>query len=147
MRLRAVIIDDVESVRYSMRLHLEALGHEVVTLDSPAMLPCCLAETCPSSGPCHDVLFVDYNMPKMDGLEFLEGQVQRQCKQPDWTRFLFSGYSEAIDAARLAATGSELLVKPLRLSEINQVLTRVREKLDPQRQLQPLPDSLYAADL
>jgi len=139
MQMRVVIIDDEECVRYSMRLHLEALGHEVITAADPGELSSCAGTCCTSEQPCADVFFVDYRMLSMTGLDFIASQIARGCKQPASTKILFSGYAHEIDRDRVQALGCRLLDKPLRLSDINSVLTEVKAQLDPTRILNDRP--------
>jgi len=118
-----------------MRLHLEALGHEVVTAADPSDLSHCCGTRCQSEHPCADIFFVDYRMPSMTGLDFIAAQTARGCKQPAATKILFSGNPHEVDQARLQALGCRLLAKPLRLSDINSVLTEIKVLLNPARRL------------
>jgi two-component system LytT family response regulator len=87
-----------------------------------------------------DLLFLDVEMPKMSGLEFLE-DIQTQIS---WTMFtvIYSAFEHySIPAMRLSAF--DFLLKPYRQTELETVLCRVRSQLI-EPTTQQLPQTSFA---
>jgi signal transduction histidine kinase/CheY-like chemotaxis protein len=71
---RALLVDDDEMVRRSMRQALEPIGWKVTEAENGQVAVAALATAQP------DVIILDLMMPKMDGFEFLDELHSR----PDW---------------------------------------------------------------
>ena len=65
--MNAIVIDDSSAMRRILRRLLEGIGFEVLeAADGQAGLECL------TQNPDQDIVLVDWNMPVMDGLEFVK---------------------------------------------------------------------------
>lgn len=69
-----------------------------------------------------DVVLSDVNMPGMDGPALL-GEVRRRW--PDMVRLVLSGYADTAASNRLASVAHQFFDKPLRISDLVEVLRRI----------------------
>ena len=80
MKLRFVVIDDIEGVRDILQEYLTHLGHEVLCAEHPLAEPACKKAQCTNEFSCADAYFVDLSMPYMTGIDFFESLTRRGCK-------------------------------------------------------------------
>ncbi len=139
MKLRFVVIDDVEGIRLLFREYLTDLGHEVICAEHPLAVPVCNKTQCSKGFACADGYFVDLSMPYMTGIEFLESLFRRGCKAPPRNKVLMSGNfsQEVYDKAK--ELGVTLVNKPLELSKIGELVEEMHNCVDPNRRLADLP--------
>ena len=134
MKLKIFVIDDEESIRDTFRWHLEDLGHEVFTFAAPSECDVQAYCLCQQSTPCTDALLIDYNMPGMNGLDFIESQMSHGCKGDPKNFLLMSGDTTPIDMKKAARIGCYVEQKPLSLETlerwISDVQSRKRETQD-----------------
>jgi len=126
MKLRIVVIDDEESIRDTFRWHLEDLGHEVFTFAEPLECDVQLYCSCQQNVSCSDALLIDYHMPGMNGLDFLENQMKKGCKGNPANVLLMSGDTTKIDMDRVAELGCYVEQKPLSLETIEKWIYEVQ---------------------
>jgi len=85
-RMRILLIDDDEWVRDSMTLYFKEEGCSVLALETAEEgLKAIRKEL-------YDIIFVDYRLPGMDGLEFLD-VVQNICRHS--IKILITAYTES----------------------------------------------------
>jgi len=118
MKLRIFVIDDEECIRDAFKWHLESLGHEVITAARPEMCSVYQGHDCSLDAACGDMLIIDYNLPIMNGLDFVEQLQRRGCKGAIRRVMLLSGSLAEIDMTRAKVLGCEVRQKPLRLAEL-----------------------------
>lgn len=118
MQLRIFVIDDEECIRDTFRWHLEELGHEVVTAATPRVCDAYRNHDCQRELPCGDMLIIDYNLPKMNGLDFVEKMRRHGCIGMLHKVMLLSGSPTEIDMGRAERLGCDVREKPLRLHEL-----------------------------
>jgi len=135
MKLRIFIIDDEECIRDSYMWHLESLGHEVITAAQPEMCNIYRDYHCESDVACGDILIIDYNLPIMTGLEYIEQLHAHGCKGAIKQVMLLSGSLTEIDMERAKALGCEIRQKPLRLAELEEWVDECAKTIDPDRKL------------
>ena len=126
MKLKVFVIDDEESIRDTFRWHLEDMGHEVCTFAAP---PECDVQSyclCQQSTPCTDALLIDYNMPGMNGLDFIENQMSHGCKGNTRNVLLMSGDTTQVDIQKVAELGCHLEQKPLSLETLEKWISEVQ---------------------
>lgn len=138
MKLRIFVIDDEESIRETFQWHLEANGHEVVVAEDPLISDIYHGCECQEDHPCGDLLFVDYMMPRMSGLEFIEMMHKRGCKGNPANKYIMSGNVNVIDMGRVKEIGCNVLQKPVTLEKIDEIVAEFEESLSPDRQLTSL---------
>ncbi|MDH3997384.1 MAG: response regulator [Desulfuromonadales bacterium] len=141
MKLRILIIDDEECIRDTFRWHLEDQGHEVLTASEPLSCDIYQGGECCHQHPCADLLFVDYHMPRMNGLEFLEYLHQKGCKGLAAHRVLITGDSSAVDMEKVRELGCQLKEKPVNYEELDKIVQEVERQTDPKRKLNDLLES------
>ena len=122
------MIDDEESIRDTFRWHLEDLGHEVVTFASPAECDVQKLCLCQQSSPCVDAILIDYNMPEMNGLDFVETQKKHGCKGDSRNVLLMSGDTTKIDMNKVAELGCSLEQKPFSLETLEKWISEVQSR-------------------
>jgi CheY-like chemotaxis protein len=114
-----LVVDDQASVGRFMVDQLETFGLEAMHCASPAEALGMLD----GPEPPADVVIVDYTMPEMNGLEFIEGLRQRQPRLP---ALLYSGYLEQVPEDTLARLDlPPPLEKPINTLELFRALQRL----------------------
>jgi two-component system, chemotaxis family, chemotaxis protein CheY len=106
--VRALVIDDSKAIRIILRRLLGELGFEVVeAADGREALQHLAGANRP-----FDVALVDWNMPEMNGLEFVR-EVRGQQGHEDLTMVMVTTETEAGQVVRaLAAGANEYIMKP-----------------------------------
>ena len=126
MKLKIFVIDDEESIRDTFRWHLEDMGHEVFTYAAPVDCDVQAYCLCQQSTPCTDALLIDYNMPGMNGLDFIEDQMSHGCKGDPRNMLLMSGDTTQIDMKKASALGCSVEQKPLPLETLERWISEVQ---------------------
>ena len=105
--MRAIVIDDSRAMRMILRRTLQGAGFEVVeAADGQQALDAVHA------GPVPDVALIDWNMPVMNGLEFVVA-VRANRAWRDMTMMMVTTESEHGQIVRALAAGAhEYLIKP-----------------------------------
>ncbi len=138
MKLRFFVIDDEEGLRQLLHEYLTILGHEVICAENPVADCLCNKPSCSSEFPCADGYFVDYSMPEMNGIDYLEGLVKRGCKSPTRNRAIMSGNLPQDVFDRATKIGCPVLYKPFGLEEIRGLVEEMSARVDPSRKLADL---------
>lgn len=129
MELYSVILaDDEEQIRagISRKINWEQLGFKLI---GEAENGAEALELCEQLRP--DVLLTDIKMPFMDGLELCRNLNK---SLPTAKMIVFSGFDDFEYARQAVSSGVfEYIMKPINASELSDVLTRLREKLDNER--------------
>jgi len=135
MRLRIFVIDDEQCIRDSFKWHLEDQGHEVLTAPEPVVCDIYKGHDCSEIYPCGDILFVDYNMPRMTGLEFVELMSQRGCKGHPSNKIIMSGDTTTIDMERVNRLGCQVIQKPVTLLRVDEIIDECKSRISEKRRL------------
>mgnify|MGYP000238817580 CR=1 FL=1 len=130
MKLKIIVIDDEECIRDSFMWHLEDQGHEVITAEEPKMCDVYCKQACSKDGPCGHVLFVDYHMPQMTGLDFIEQMAAYGCMIPPANKIIMSGNVADIDEDRVRNAGCQLVEKPLSLARIDAIIEAAKKNIE-----------------
>jgi EAL domain-containing protein (putative c-di-GMP-specific phosphodiesterase class I) len=140
---RVLIIDDDERVLRYMSLMVQQSGFEVVV--SSTIKPNLLAGLGPS-----DFIFVDMQMPGMDGIQVLEVLSRHGVK----SRIVpMSGsHAEVLETAERIARRNGLsvagfLTKPFRQDELRRILDEAPGELQKQKGHRPLPSEINIEDI
>jgi two-component system chemotaxis response regulator CheY len=106
--VRALVIDDSKAIRIILRRLLAELGFEVVEAADGRQALGRLAEL----EPRPDLVLVDWNMPEMNGLEFVR-EVRGSGGNDDVTMVMVTTETESSQVVRaLAAGANEYVMKP-----------------------------------
>jgi two-component system chemotaxis response regulator CheY len=105
--MRALILDDSRAMRMILRRIMHAAGFEVVeAADGQQGLDAL------SGGPLPDVALVDWNMPRIDGLSFVNAVRDNPDYRP-MTLMMVTTESEHDQVVRALAAGAhEYIIKP-----------------------------------
>lgn len=113
--MNAVILDDEPMVLALLRGVLGRRGYSVEAYSTPIRCPLYSAPGCPCEPqvPCPDVILTDFDMPLVNGIEFVEHLKMKGCKCRHIA--LISGL--LTDATRLKAQplGVTVFAKPFQL--------------------------------
>jgi len=129
MPLKIFVIDDEESIRITLKWHLEDLGHEVITAAQPQCCDVLLGHHCSQEEARGNALIIDYLMPGMTGLEFIERLVQRGCRGSTSNMLIISGNTSAIDMAKVREFGCSVMQKPVSFAELEEWLEGVEKNV------------------
>ena len=115
-----LVVDDVDLVRDLAKELLETSGLTVLTAGGgPEALK--ILET---ANPSVDVLFTDYNMPKMNGIDLIDQVAKRWPK----TKFIMaSGYLSETARTRSGEHNTQLVLKPYDMFEVSKIITKMLE--------------------
>lgn len=105
--MKALIIDDSRTTRAIIARLLQGLGYETSEAANGADA---LARLEAHGVP--DIAFVDWNMPEMTGLEFVQHARQDRCHDGMQIIMVTSENETAFIAAALEAGANEYLMKP-----------------------------------
>jgi len=122
MKPRIIIIDDEECIRETFKWHFEDQGYEVMTFAEPLQCQVYNQCACTHAQACGDILLVDYYMPRMTGLEFLELMARRGCKGKPENKIIMSGDTSAIEMDRVKKIGCRVLQKPVPLAKLDEII-------------------------
>ena len=135
MRHRAVIFEDDALIRYALWKLFDGRGYEVLTFPEPGM---CLLHVvqecpCPSDTSCSDLIISDVNMSGTNGIDFLEGLIQKGCRQRHIA--LMSGNFSGTDLSRASQLGCTLFSKPLEMARLTTWIEDTERSIPPERKL------------
>jgi len=129
MPLKIFVIDDEESIRTTLRWHLEDLGHQVVSAARPQACDILVGHQCRQDVACGDALIIDYRMPGMTGLDFIGRLLQQGCKGSTANMLIISGNIADIDMARVREYGCSVMQKPVSFAELEAWLAKVADNV------------------
>lgn len=122
MSKRALVIEDNELVRETLKAMLEFLGFEVVVAEDGKKAVEEFNSAVNSKNP-FDVVFVDLVMPEMSGKEVME---KLKEIDPDVNALISSGYSNDKSIAEYEKLGFKgILNKPYTLQELEEALKKL----------------------
>ena len=120
--LKAMIVDDEAPARSELRFLLDEEGNTEVVAEAASVSE---AIEKLKEYPC-DVVFLDINMPEVNGLKFAAGL---QCLTSPPAVVFVSAYSEyALEAFQVKAV--DYLVKPVETERLAQALAHVRDNVN-----------------
>jgi DNA-binding response OmpR family regulator len=126
--MKVVLIDDDPQILSVLGKLLKRRGHEVLTFDNPLSCPIYSSTLCPCSPDsiCPDIIISDVDMPKVNGLKFIEMISQKGCKCRKLA--LISGKGlENDDLRRMTNLGTRFFAKPLDFSAFVEWLIRTEQ--------------------
>ena len=128
MKIKAIVLDDDDSIRTITSEILKDRGYEVCASSEPLFSPVYLNEecTCPDEY-CSTIVITDINMPNMTGLEFIEHQKSMGCKFQNVAVMSGRWTNEAL--AHANRLGCQTFSKPFKITEIIKWLDECEERL------------------
>ena len=138
MRLRIFVIVKEDSIRESMRLHLQDQGHEVVAISEPRACKVYNQKACNHQHPCGDILFIDHSFPRMSGLDFIAEMIEKGCKGLTRNKVVMANSATEADFRRAEQLGCVLLKKPVTLCDIDTLIASMQQRIPKGRKLSRL---------
>lgn len=138
MNFRVFVIDDEESIRETFDWYLSSKGHEVITLPNPSFCALYLGENCDIEDPCADFLIIDYSMPRMNGIEFLELLEKHNCLHSARVKLILTGNANMVDKETAKRLGCEVRQKPMTVIEVEEWINAWAETIPEGRKLADL---------
>ena len=141
MKIRAFIIDDDKQMREALTIILKDRGYEVYTFTQAHLCPIYLDKhcQCPQEHACGDILLSDIDMPRMNGIDFIEHQIKNGCKGIRQNKALMSGTWTDEQLNRARKLGCQTFQKPIRLEKLNEWLEECEKRIEPSRKLAEIP--------
>jgi len=112
--MKIVLIDDDPQVLSVLSRLIQRRGHQVLTYDSPLACPIYTSTHCPCvpEAICPDIIISDIDMPKVNGMKFIERVFQKGCKCKQLA--LISGQGvDYTNSNRMTKMGATIFTKPL----------------------------------
>lgn len=133
--LRVLIFEDNNFVRGALKDFLGEFGYEVFTFEDPVASPLYKKSYCDcrSGKTCTDIIISDVNMPFVNGLDFIKGQIQKGCKVK--SRALMSGDWTHANLQSAQNLGCRVFTKPFDIIEIVRWIEDCQKRMDPFREL------------
>ena len=128
--MKAIILDDDPLIVSFLAHGFHRRGYEVVTYSTPAECPLYLAESCPchTEDFCRSVIISDFDMPIVNGVQFIEALRGKSCKCPHIA--LMSGFSMPREAVERAARWNvRFFAMPFHWSQIKDWLNQIEPSL------------------
>ena len=143
MKIRAFVFDDNRELRSLLTSILTNRGYEVIPYEGPTYCPVYLDKkrTCPHDHPCVDIIVTDMQMPNVTGLEFIENQVEKNCRINIENVALMSGTWKEEELERIRRLGCKVFEKPFFFEQFEKWLDECEKRIDPKRKLAKLPGS------
>ena len=128
--MKAMILDDNPTIRSMLERMLHRRGYVVVTYANPTECPLYMDEPrqCPTDDSCPSVIVTDYDMPFVNGVEFIEALHRKGCDCPHVALITGSLPDEPI-MERIAKLGITFFQKPVHRDQIHGWLDRVESAL------------------
>jgi DNA-binding response OmpR family regulator len=124
--MKILLIDDEESIAFTLKLLLENQGHELnVVSDGESGINA--FKTSLNSGNPFDLVITDYRMPDKDGAEVIS---ELLALKPDQKIILITAYAR--DFARSISDrkdGVYVLVKPFELDALDDLIKKIFAKM------------------
>lgn len=137
-KYRALVIEDDDTTREHLAKYIQSEGYDVDSAEN-GEVGVKLFEEQPA-----DIVIVDYNMDKMDGMEVMYFVKKAN---PSTQVILITGYGETDLAITALCRGAlDYIKKPLDLKLLDNALQKATDKLDEIKALTPFPVILIAED-
>jgi len=129
---RALIFDDDVFILKLLKEVLLNMDYEVFTFNEPTVCPIYEknAEHCNQNAPCADILITDFEMPKMNGIELLQNQIQRGCPVDTTSKAVISGRGSIGNDEAIKQLGVSFFKKPINIGEISKWAKECEQHID-----------------
>ncbi len=127
--MKVIIVDDDPMICTLLRKLIQRKGHTVLTYASPLDCPIYQDNLCPCepSTCCADIIISDYNMPAVNGVEFLNKVYNRGCRCRNFALITGKGLDEP-DLILTARLGTKYFLKPIDYTQLYDWIDRVQQQ-------------------
>ncbi len=110
-----LIIENEDSVRDVLGGYSEKLGYKPILLSDPLVCKALQpgAQQCSTTKPCADTLLIDKDLPAIDGLSFIECQIENGCKIATYRKALMVNKITEQSLKNANRLGCHVLQKPV----------------------------------
>ena len=128
--MKAMILDDNPTIRSMLERIFHRRGYDIVSYSNPTECPLYMDEPiqCPIDDSCPSVIATDYEMPFVNGVEFIEALHRKGCSCPHVALITGSLPDEQV-MERIAKLGITFFQKPVHRDQINGWLDQVESTL------------------
>ncbi len=130
MKIRAIVLEDKDSLRTLIRDILKDRGYEVYAFSEPFLSPVYRDSERPytEEHTCPTIIITDIDMPNMTGFEFIEHQKSKGCKFQSIAIMSGRWTNENIKHAK--RLGCHMFKKPFKIDELEKWLDECEKELD-----------------
>ncbi len=130
MKIRAIVLEDNDSLRTLTRDILKDRGYEVYAFSEPFLRPVYRDSERPytEEHTCSTIIITDIDMPNMTGFEFIEHQKSKGCKFQSIAIMSGRWTNENIKHAK--RLGCHMFKKPFKIDELEKWLDECEKELD-----------------
>ena len=128
--MKICIVDDEECIRESFKIHLELLGHQVVTFEEPCFCNLYNGQSCKRDAPCVDLIFLDYRLPEMNALELAQRIWNQGCREMIPNIVIMTGDATPVDRRDIERLGCRLEQKPLSLHDLDSIIINAEDLIE-----------------
>ena len=120
-----LIIENEDSVRDALGGYSEKLGYKPILLSDPLVCKALQpgAQHCPTHKPCANILLIDKDLPAIDGLSFIECQIENGCKVATYRKALMVNRITEQSLKNANRLGCHVLQKPVTFETLKTWLT------------------------
>jgi len=134
--MKIYIVDDEECIRDSFQMHLEEIkGHQVETFEEPLFCDLYKGERCQCDTPCAELIFLDYRLPEMSGLDLVKRIWEKGCREMVPNIVIMTGDTTVIDHRDIEHFGCRLEQKPLTLHTVDRIIIDAEDRLELNRNM------------
>jgi CheY-like chemotaxis protein len=138
MKIRIFVIDDEKMITDLFVDLFDENEYEVIVSDEPTSCMVYNGSTCKHEYACGDILFVDKDMPNMNGLEFIEHMDRKGCKGLTKNKVLMSGNISEQEEELAKELGCRVLHKPVSIYTILSLVEEMKKSIPLDRRLEAL---------
>jgi CheY-like chemotaxis protein len=135
VKRRAYVLEDEPVIRAILAFIFDQRGYEVFTYPDPTLCPLngighC---PCPIGAVCADVIVSDIQMPRVNGIDFIQRLIGTGCKSTHIA--MMSGSWTDHDLVRAEELGCKILRKPFDVPNLFKWLEEVESEIPQERRL------------
>ena len=138
MKIRIFVVDDEKMITTMFEDLFNDQEYEVIVAAEPTSCMVYNGQRCTHEYACGDILFVDKDMPKMNGLDFIKHMGEKGCKGLTKNKVLMSGNISEQEERLAIELGCRVLHKPFPLSSVLALVEEMKKSIPPERKLEPL---------
>jgi DNA-binding response OmpR family regulator len=130
--MKIIVIDDDPVILKVVEKLLDRRGHTVLTYASPLDCPLYEGNPCPfnTNESFPDVIITDYDMPRVNGIEFLQTVCKLGCTCANVAIITAKGVNES-EMSRIARLGTRFFLKPIDSGELYAWIDRLIPTAEP----------------